>query len=88
MKLITKLFAILILVASSLQDDIGKIRPAKVWSFVWWIGHQREVPGCARLAARVRAGGNQELDSSVVRFLQVEEHLGRHLKRLTRGEEG
>lgn len=27
----------------------------------------------------------KELDSSVVRFLQVEEHLARHLKRLARG---
>ncbi len=29
----------------------------------------------------------KELDSSVVRLLQVEEHLRRHLKRLARGEE-
>lgn len=29
----------------------------------------------------------KELDSSVVRFLQIEEHLRRHLKRLDRGEE-
>ncbi len=30
----------------------------------------------------------KEHDSSVVRFLQVEEHLDRHLKRLARGEDG
>jgi len=29
----------------------------------------------------------KELDSSVVRFLQIEEHLRRHLKRFDRGEE-